>query len=79
MQASVEALRKQEELLAVVEERRRIKDTVVPTDDKEVRRMLRALEEPITRFGEREVSNRTFTACFWNLNVRNLVFRFAWV
>eukprot|EP00884_Botryococcus_braunii_P020977 jgi/Botrbrau1/7563/Bobra.0159s0013.1 len=59
-QASVDALRKQEELLAIVEERRRIRETVVPTDDKEVRRMLRALEEPITRFGEREVRQAAF-------------------
>lgn len=63
VQASVEALQKQEELLRIVEERRRIRETVVPTDDKEVRRMLRALEEPVTRFGEREVPPRP-SNCF---------------
>lgn len=32
-----------------------MRNTVVPTDDSEVRAMLRRAEEPITLFGEREV------------------------
>lgn len=39
-----------------IELRRKMKATVVPTNDQEVRRMLRQLREPITLFGEREVS-----------------------
>lgn len=38
-----------------IELRRKMKATVVPTADSEVRRMLRQLGEPITLFGEREV------------------------
>ncbi len=49
-------MRKQEELMKEIELRRKMKATVVPTNDQEVRRMLRQLREPITLFGEREVS-----------------------
>jgi hypothetical protein len=45
----------QEKLLAEFELRRKIRATLVPTDDAKVREMLRGLGEPITLFGEREV------------------------
>ena len=54
-QASAEELERQQELVREIELRRRMKATVVPTNDHEVRRMLRQLGEPITLFGEREV------------------------
>lgn len=54
-QASAEHARKQQELMREIELRRKMKATVVPTADGEVRRMLRQLGEPITLFGEREV------------------------
>ena len=56
LQASAEHMRKQQELMREIELRRRMKATVVPTNDQEVRRMLRQLREPVTLFGEREVS-----------------------
>ena len=49
-------MRKQQELMKEIELRRKMKATVVPTNDQEVRRMLRQLGEPVTLFGEREVS-----------------------
>ncbi|EFN58103.1 hypothetical protein CHLNCDRAFT_20357 [Chlorella variabilis] len=51
-------MRKQEELMKEIELRRKMKATVVPTNDQEVRRMLRQLREPITLFGEREMERR---------------------
>lgn len=45
----------QEKLLREFEMRRRIRGTVVPTDDSKVRQMLRTLGEPVTLFGEKEV------------------------
>ena len=53
--ASREAADRQERLIAQVEERRRLRATVVPTDVQEVKLLLRQLEQPITLFGEREV------------------------
>jgi hypothetical protein len=47
--------KRQEKLLAEVEARRRLQALVVPTDDGEVRQRLRALEEPVTLFGEGKV------------------------
>ena len=41
--------------------KRKMKVTVVPTDDVKVRQMLRQLGEPITIFGEKEVC--MFTGC----------------
>ena len=55
VQASAEHMRKQQELMHEIELRRKMKATVVPTNDQEVRRMLRQLGEPMTLFGEREV------------------------
>jgi hypothetical protein len=55
VQASRRQQEEQEKLLRDFELRRRIRSTVVPTDDGKVRAMLRALGEPITLFGEREV------------------------
>ena len=55
LQASRRQQEEQEKLLRDFELRRRIRSTVVPTDDGKVRAMLRALGEPITLFGEREV------------------------
>lgn len=48
-------MRKQQQLMREIELRRKMKATVVPTNDQEVRRMLRQLQEPMTQFGEREV------------------------
>lgn len=57
-EASAEHMRKQQELMKEIELRRKMKATVVPTNDGEVRRMLRQLQEPITMFGEREMERR---------------------
>lgn len=54
-QAGQRQREEQEKLLREFELRRRIRSTVVPTDDIKVRTMLRALGEPITLFGEKEV------------------------
>jgi hypothetical protein len=62
MQASRRQQEEQEKLLRDFELRRRIRSTVVPTDDAKVRTMLRALGEPITLFGEREVR---VWVCIW--------------
>lgn len=48
----------QEKLLAEFELRRKVRSTLVPTDDGKVRDMLRQLGEPITLFGEREMERR---------------------
>lgn len=45
----------QEKMLAEFELRRKIRATLVPTDDGKVREMLRQIGEPVTLFGEREV------------------------
>lgn len=55
LQASAEQARKQQELMREIELRRKMKATVVPTNDADVRRLLRQLGEPVTLFGEREV------------------------
>lgn len=55
VQGSMQARKAQEEALAQAEMRRKMRQTVVPTDDGEVRALLRRLGEPITLFGEREV------------------------
>ena len=55
VQASKEAQERQEQLIAEVETRRRLRQTVVPTDPGEVKQTLRQLGEPVTLFGEREV------------------------
>lgn len=55
-QAGQRQREEQEKLLREFELRRRIRSTVVPTDDVKVRTMLRALGEPFTLFGEKEVS-----------------------
>ncbi|WIA19731.1 hypothetical protein OEZ85_005656 [Tetradesmus obliquus] len=57
-EASRRQQEEQEKLLRDFELRRRIRSTVVPTDDGKVRAMLRALGEPITLFGEREMERR---------------------
>ncbi|KAI3428827.1 hypothetical protein D9Q98_007644 [Chlorella vulgaris] len=57
-EASAEHMRKQQELMKEIELRRKMKATVVPTNDSDVRRMLRQLKEPITLFGEREMERR---------------------
>lgn len=46
----------QEALLRELETKRKIKSIVVPTDDGRVRVLLRQLGDPVTLFGEREVS-----------------------
>ena len=55
VQGSREAAERQERLIAQVEERRKLRATVVPTDVAEVKLLLRRLGEPITLFGERPV------------------------
>ncbi|KAF6260005.1 WD40-repeat-containing domain protein [Scenedesmus sp. NREL 46B-D3] len=57
-EASRRQQEEQEKLLRDFELRRRIRSTVVPTDDGKVRSMLRALGEPVTLFGEREMERR---------------------
>lgn len=49
---------RQEALLREFETRRRARALAVTTDDKEVRRQLRGLGEPMTLFGEREMERR---------------------
>ena len=56
MQASTNQVLKQQELMEELEIRRRMKSVHVPTNDGEVRRLLCEMGEPITLFGEREVS-----------------------
>ena len=58
LQASKQARAQQEELIRQVELRRRMRATVVPTNDGEVCKILRQAGEPITLFGEREVRTR---------------------
>ena len=47
----------QEAVIKEVELKWRMKQTVVPTDDTKVKQMLRQIGEPVTLFGEREVSD----------------------
>lgn len=53
-----EAREKQERLIQVFEEKRRMGQVVVPTDHARVKQVLRKLGEPITLFGEREAERR---------------------
>ena len=59
MHARAQSTRREMELhemkVREFELKRKMKATVVPTDDGKVREMLRQLGEPITLFGEREV------------------------
>jgi hypothetical protein len=55
LQSSRRELEEQEKLIQEFELRRKVKSVVVPTDDAKVKQMLRALKEPITLFGERQV------------------------
>ena len=55
VQAAQHAQMLQEEAIKQVDLRRRMRATVVPAVDKDVRAMLRQLGEPITLFGEQEV------------------------
>ncbi|KAI8471206.1 MAG: WD40-repeat-containing domain protein [Monoraphidium minutum] len=57
-EASQREREEQEKLLAEFELRRKIRATLVPTDDAKVRDMLRQLGEPVTLFGEREMERR---------------------
>lgn len=59
MQASKEAQEKQEALLAAVEARRAVKQTVVPTNKADIIAALRTIGEPVTLFGEGVVSLRS--------------------
>ena len=54
MQGSRHAQILQEEALRQVDLRRRMRATVVPTGDADVRRVLRQLGEPVTLFGEQQ-------------------------
>ena len=54
-QASLQAQMQQEKLLQQMELRRRMRGLVVPTNDPQVKQMLRSISKPITLFGEREV------------------------
>ena len=55
VQAAQHAQMLQEEAIKQVDLRRRMRATVVPALDKDVRAMLRQLGEPVTLFGEQEV------------------------
>ena len=55
MQAARREKEEQEKLLREFEMRRKVRSTVVPTDDGKVRTLLRQLGEPVTLFGEKEV------------------------
>lgn len=55
LQASSAHLQRQAELVEKMELQRKMRSLVVPTNDREVRMLLRQLGEPITLFGEREV------------------------
>lgn len=57
-EASRRELEAQEQRIAEFELRRKVRMTVVPTDDAKVRQMLRQLGEPVTLFGEREMERR---------------------
>ena len=52
------ARERQEALLKEFESRRRLRATHAPTDDAQVRAMLRRYEEPVTLFGERQAERR---------------------
>ena len=67
-QAMREAADRQARLIAEVEERRRVRATVVPTAIPEVKALLRELGEPTTLFGEGPV--RRLKLC--NQNTRAL-------
>ncbi|QDZ18106.1 U4/U6 small nuclear ribonucleoprotein PRP4-like protein [Chloropicon primus] len=56
--APIVSTSRQEELIKEFELKRRSKSIVVPTNDGQVRQLLRSLGEPITLFGEREVDRR---------------------
>lgn len=58
VQGSRHAQLLQEEAVRQVETRRRMRQTVVPVIDADVRSTLRQLGEPITLFGEREVGEQ---------------------
>ena len=60
-QGSKEAREQQERLLQAVEERRALRETSVPTSDAEVRAALRAIREPVTLFGEQQVTFFSFS------------------
>lgn len=77
MQASKQARAQQEELIRQVELRRKMRQTVVSTDDKEVRKMLRRLGEPVTIFGEREVRSNLLCLVFGCVLSRQSVRKFA--
>ena len=53
-QASREAMRRLQDLIAEVEARQRARARAVPTKDAHCRALLRQLREPVTLFGERE-------------------------
>eukprot|EP00201_Polytomella_parva_P006267 CAMPEP_0175085054 /NCGR_PEP_ID=MMETSP0052_2-20121109/28430_1 /TAXON_ID=51329 ORGANISM="Polytomella parva, Strain SAG 63-3" /NCGR_SAMPLE_ID=MMETSP0052_2 /ASSEMBLY_ACC=CAM_ASM_000194 /LENGTH=563 /DNA_ID=CAMNT_0016356983 /DNA_START=234 /DNA_END=1921 /DNA_ORIENTATION=+ len=57
-EASLRDKEQQEKVLKEFELQRKIRQTVVPTDDVKVRILLRHLGEPITLFGEREMERR---------------------
>lgn len=60
MHAPMQSTRREVELheqkVKEFELRRKMQTVLVPTDDVKVREMLRSMGEPITLFGEREVS-----------------------
>ena len=57
-EASKAAQAQQAELLANIDQRRRMQSLVVPTDSSKIRAMLRALRDPVTLFGERDMERR---------------------
>ena len=49
---------RQQQLIREFELKRRSRSIIVPTNDQQVRSLLRGLGEPITLFGERELERR---------------------
>ena len=57
LQTSNAQRQEQQQVVEEIELRRKMKSLVVPTVDADVRKLLRRLGEPITLFGERQVSS----------------------
>lgn len=60
MKGSRVAKERQQQILKDFEMRRKIQAAIVPTDSERVKQVLRSLGEPVTLFGEREVSIAQF-------------------
>lgn len=63
MQSGMDGREEHENKLRKLEHKRLLKTVVVPTSDAEVRAFLRALEEPVTFFGEGKVRRMYQASC----------------